>query len=399
MLPEFFREIGSDRHLMLAETPSYVGAGLNRPAADEAWILYQRDFDGFCETGLDPQFHRLSHPTSMVGGIHLRPEEPVLVVGTGPSLEARVATVARMRNHLRIFTSTRGAEALARYNIRPDLVLVEHRTALDAHHSARHVRDIASSGADLHGPRSDYIRGASLVATDWRTPSSLVAGVAPDRLFVPDALPTWGAWPATLAAMAIAAGSGHVGLLGIDLGDAERPDPTFAPLASLLSLLAGTPGVSTIDCGAGGAIKDGWSPDTVEELAASRPMRPLARELRRAPSIDKRRADAIAMLLFLGEAIDTARDALRLARRARGGVADLPALREVAGQMLSWGGDAQVRVGIQETLGASFLPRLWRTGMRPEALGPAVWRPVMLAAHEVVTQADRLSVAVRDIAA
>jgi hypothetical protein len=59
---------------------------------------------------------------------------------------------------------------------------------------------------------------------------------------------------------------------------------------------------------------------------------------------------------------------------------------------MAWSGDVRRRQFAQECLGLSFLPRLWRSGI-DASLGHAVWRPLMLATHELVRQADALRTA------
>jgi hypothetical protein len=61
--------------------------------------------------------------------------------------------------------------------------------------------------------------------------------------------------------------------------------------------------------------------------------------------------------------------------------------------ILAWGADPVIRASVQEGLGLSFLPRLWRTGI---SMDPAIrpWRPLVLALHELLEQADRLTRAV-----
>jgi hypothetical protein len=100
----------------------------------------------------------------------------------------------------------------------------------------------------------------------------------------------------------------------------------------------------------------------------------------------------------LSPMIQRTRRILTLATAARAGVPDVVGLREAAAEMLSWREDRIVRVDIQEGLGVSFLPRLWRLGI-DASLGVWLWRPLMLAAHEVVGQANRLAaVAGRSVA-
>jgi hypothetical protein len=413
MLPDFFTAIGSDRCLTLGELEDVDrrchSASETRAQIAAAWDVYQQSFDGFCETQLDPQFHHLNHPATHTGSLQLDAGDPVLVVGTGPSLTTQLPQLLRLRPQVRIFTSPRGAEVLAKHGIAPDLVLIEHRTALDAHHSARHGLD----GTD------DSLAGAALIAADRRTPASLIAHLDADRLFVPDPLPTWGAWPATLVAMAIDAGASRIGLLGIDLGTTERPDPAFAPLSALLSLLStyarcdapqagraspsrpaltaphvkrtsqGRPAM-TVDCGPTGARKNGWPVATLDDLTASRTLEPVTIGRRPALSIGERRTMAAVAMRRLAPAIERARRALEVAMCARAGAADAAALVAAAQDMLEWGRDRQLRIDIQETLGVSFLPRLWRSGIDIAGLDRAIWRPVLLAAHEMVGQADAL---------
>ena len=51
----------------------------------------------------------------------------------------------------------------------------------------------------------------------------------------------------------------------------------------------------------------------------------------------------------------------------------------------------QIRVDVQEGLGASFLPRYWRTAPDP-SLGEGLWRAAALASHELVQQHRSLGV-------
>lgn len=363
--------IGSDRYLAIEECREG-----SAPARLEAWALYAGGFGRYCETRLDPQFHRLRHPARFVG--RLEPHSaPVVVVGTGPSLGVALPDLRRLRQRVRIATSPRGAEALRAAGLVPDLVLVEHRTALDAHHSARHGRD------GLDHP----LRDVPLVAAEWRTPPALLEGLGA-RVFVPDDLPTWGAWPATLAAMALQAGAARVGLLGIDLGSQTAPDPAFAPMARLLGLIAQWSPVPTLDCGTLGAAKPHWTRAPLDELAEGGPCPPFSAVLRPAPDARSRRAAAQALVGRLEPAVERSRVLLADAGRARS--LDAPMKLDGAAELLSWREDRLLRIDLQEGLGLSFLPRLWRTGISTR-LGDAAWRPVLLATHELVGQADALA--------
>jgi hypothetical protein len=57
---------------------------------------------------------------------------------------------------------------------------------------------------------------------------------------------------------------------------------------------------------------------------------------------------------------------------------------------MGWRQDPRVRVLLQECLGVSFLPRFWRIGIN-RSLGEALWRPLLLATHELTAQADALT--------
>jgi hypothetical protein len=61
-------------------------------------------------------------------------------------------------------------------------------------------------------------------------------------------------------------------------------------------------------------------------------------------------------------------------------------------EMIAWRDDARLRALLQECLGISLLPRMWRLGV-DLSLGTALWRPLMLGTHELVRQADALAAA------
>jgi len=214
---------------------------------------------------------------------------------------------------------------------------------------------------------------------------------------VPEPMPTWGLWPATAVALAADAGAVRIGLLGIDLGTPGRPDPTFAPLAGLLGLMTRLVTADPIDCGASGARKRGWRVGPLDELAADRALGPLRVQTRLAASIEERVILARHTRDCLAPIVDRARHILAMGVRARGGDR-VNGLENAASELLSWCWDRETRIHLQEGLGLSFLPRLWRTGV-DLALGPALWRPIVLATHELVGQAERLDGLVRTVAA
>lgn len=387
MVPELFGVVGSDRCLTAADARRDAA---RHPLTDAAWDIYQTHFRGFTGATLDPQFHRLSHPATRTGGITLASDETVVVVGTGPSLAAHLDALKRNRGGLRIFTSPRGAEALLAHGIVPDLVLIEHQTALDAHHSARHVSDV----------RDPVLGKCPLVAADWRTPRAQLTGVGPWSLFVPSALPTWGLWPATAAALAVNAGASSVGLLGIDLGTAESPDPAYAPLRAVLELLGRLVNASTFDCGAGGASKVGWTAAKLYEVARASAHGPVETNFYLAPDLEQRQRRSREVLAELAPVVERATRLRTLALQARSRPRHTlrPSLEAGVTEILGWRQDPRVRVLIQESLGASFLPRFWRSGI-DLSLGDALWRPLLLATHELVGQADALTGAVAAVRA
>jgi hypothetical protein len=210
-------------------------------------------------------------------------------------------------------------------------------------------------------------------------------------------LPTWGLWPATAVALAGEAGAARIGLLGIDLGTVRQPDPAFMPLALLLGLLARVVDADTLDCGAVGALKDGWTVECLDAMAADGSLDRLQIRRTPAPSIDERICVMREMLGHALPVVERARDMLALGLRARAGET-VAGLETAASEMLSWSAHIEVRISLQEALGLSFLPRLWRTGI-DLSLGRSLWRPVVLAAHELVGQAQRLDALTKRAAA
>ena len=380
MLPHFFHLVGSDRYLSAIDVEQ---AAEPHPLTASAWDIYGTQFQRFTGATLDPLFHRLAHPATQLGGVRLDPGTAVVVVGTGPSLLDQIDALTRLRGRVRIFTSPRGAEVLLPHGIVPDLVVVEHQTALDAHHSARHLGDCAHP----------VLASCPLVAADWRTPAALLAGVPDASLFVPSPLPTWGLWPATAVAMAIEAGAARVALLGVDLGTEADPDPAHAPLAAVLGLLARISPIVALDCGPGGAPKRGWLKASIHEARGVAVRGLCETTLHLAPRAGDRLAAAAADLQALAPVVERARVLLEIATAARAGSADDATVERGVMEMMAWGDDPRVRVLVQEGLGASLMPRLWRIGI-DLSLGRALWRPLLLGTHELVRQADALSVEV-----
>lgn len=381
-LPEFFSAIGSDHYVSPREVAEATSP---HPQLENAWRLYTDRFDGFCGSRLDPEYWRHEHPAQHLGTLSIDANAPVLVVGTDPSLAQHMATLKQVRSQLILATSPEGAAVLSAHGLFPNLVVVGHQPPPSAEQPVTDLTDRRRDGALARCP---------LVAVDPRTPAALVAAVPGDRLFVPDPLPTWGLWPATTVALAATSGARRIGLLGVDLGTSDAPDPQQRPLSGLLSLLAWTADAACVDCGPEGARKAGWPVATLEEMAiGGRPTGPV---VTRRPWIsrDARMEVDRERLRSLDPLIRRTRALLLLGLRARAGTrrpGDVRAIEDGMREMLAWGQVAPVRIGMQDTMGLSILPRLWRTGVNME-LGIRLWRPLLLATDELVRQAEKLEV-------
>lgn len=340
-----------------------------------AWDLYADRFDGFTGARLDPQFARLALPplddvVPVLGG------GTVAIVGTGPSLGASIPLVRRLRGRVSVWTSIRGAEALASHGITPDLAILQHGSDLDAYLTARHLRD-----RDGRHPLAEV----PLVLVEPRTPAALLAGLDPARLGLVDGAVGWGLWPATLAALAAASGAATVTLVGIDLGTADRIDPVHEPLAGLLSLIAecSPRRVSFVDAG-NGARKRGWAPALLSAAAAASHTSRIDVQRARTSDADDRWAGFFAHLETLAPLVSRSVEARARALSARdhGARTSDRALADDWHALRAWGHDTGVRTALQEGLGACLLPTLWRHAP-PEPAGP-IWRPVLLATDEIV---------------
>jgi len=380
---DVFERIGRDYALSPGQLPEWAHDSAALPGL---WALYEKHWRRFCGAHLDPQFHGLTHPARLAGGVVSSDAAPIVIVGTGPSLRATLPALKGMRDGVHIFTSPRGADALAEAGIVPDLVLIEHQTPLDAHFSAR----------DLMHRQTDSLGRVPFVAADARTPASLLSGVALDRLFVPEPLPTWGLWPATSVALAIAAGARSVALLGVDLGSASQPDPSQAPLLGLLELLAAHAGVSCLDVGEGGASKQHWLPAPLNLLAGGsrRPLELMTRPWTTS-CVRYSRASAVwqRVLPVIEEAASTVSAACAV-RDGDGSANTRSKLQAGLEALLDAGASQLARQDLQDGLGISFLPRYWR--MPPNlSVGSQLWRPAVLAAHELLHQHHHLGARLR----
>jgi hypothetical protein len=255
---------------------------------------------------------------------------------------------------VRIFTSPEGAAMLGVYGVKADLVLVDPLSGVSP-------------------------KGCPLVAADWRTPRDLLAGVSPESLFVPAPAPTWGLWPATAVAMAADAGASRIALLGFDDPSrlSRRPDEARAALLELIARLGRFTG---FDCNGTGAATRGWVAGAVHEIAGRAVAGPLETSLWRAASRDER-------ALVLREDLAELSPVLERARELSASTT-LP--DSAISEVLAWREQPRLRVLLQESLGVSLLPRLWRMGP-DQSVGRS--RRVRLALSEITGQADAFAAA------
>lgn len=364
--------IGSDRHLCEAE----LGAVARDPRTPEAWDVYQRHFAAFSGARADAQFARLEHPATAIATPVVGAGTTVVIAGTGPSLATSVPAIRAHRARWSVWTSPRGAEVLMAFGLAPDLVLVQHRTELDAYLSARHLGD--RDGRNV-------LAEAPVVLAEPRTPAVLTAGLDLDRLGTFDPAIGWGLWPASLASLAVGSGAGAVALAGLDLGTVDAPDPAFDGLRALLALIARTARVPTVDLG-GGSPKPGWVIRDARELPDAGSAAVTLARVPWATRDERRHALWLAVTDCL-EALGDARVFHDLATRARlAGGTSSRALDEAWHRLLAWRQRPRLRVALQEELGLRLLPALWRQA-DDRLLGPA-WRPILLATDELLRQAQ-----------
>lgn len=369
-------ELGRDGALTLDElNPS---TRTHTDILQAAWAVYDRYFERFCGARLDPQFWRLEQPAKWRGMPVVTDGTPVVIVGTGPSLRSGLDDLRRHRERIHLVTSPRGADALEDAGLVPDVVLIEHQTPVDAQFSVQALTE----------RRRHWRTHGALLVTDARTPPSLVGDVPLDRLISLDPLSTWGLWPATAAAMAVSCGARAVALLGVDLGTCVRPDSRQNALRDLLSLVVMGSAVMCVDVGIGGSRKTGWMPGSLSAIVDRGARRPLV--VARVPtmSAEEGREAAAAAWRRTASVVDSARGVFEVACRVRdgdGSAVSIAALVSGLAQLMDCATDPVMRQDVQDGLGCAFLPRYWRTP--PDlSLGAKLWRPVALAAHELVHQ-------------
>jgi hypothetical protein len=218
-----FADVGRDRYLSHAELPPEGAA-----KARAVWEAYDRLFGRFTGAGLDPLFQRFQHPALTIAHPVFPRGVPLVIVGTGPSLDGGAEELRRTRTRVLVATSLRGAVALQARGLHADLVLVEHQSVFDAQTSSEDQRHLG--GVRLH-PETQVLATPA-------TPPALLEHYQAARVHLAGALPTWGLWTATLVALALEADVPAVGLLGIDLGTGGQLDPQHRPLATAAATAA-----------------------------------------------------------------------------------------------------------------------------------------------------------------
>jgi hypothetical protein len=360
---ELYRAIGDDRYVTPGELPAESGE-----AGSALWEVYDRHFGRFTGAGVDPAFMRFARGDVGFGQPRFPARVPVVLAGGGSGLDATVEDLRAARARVLIVTHPAGAAALQHHGLTPDLVL-----------------SVRGPGGRADAAPEPLVLGsrAALLIDPAAPVAAFERGVAVRRLARD--LPSWGVWTATAAATAIRGGATRLVTVGLDDGadgdDRARTD-------ALLSALARHSAVDCLELGPASG-RDGWWPVSWPNVIPPDAPADATLTWRELGGPELLRAEAERDLLFLAPLLPHAREALGLARRARDGEAvSRRDLCRAVEMLLVWGADPSIRWALQRALGLTFLPRLWRTGVSM-ASPDRLWRPLVLALHELVEQADR----------
>jgi hypothetical protein len=360
---DLYRAIGDDRYVTPGELPPEAG-----DTGRALWEVYDRHFGRFTGAGLDPGFTRFVRGDVPFGQPSFPPRTPVFVAGPGPGLAAAADELRAVRGRVLVLSCPAGAAALQRLGLAADLVVLEREPAGRPEPAATDLVAL--------GPRTALLVDPSAALA----PFERTAGT---RRLARD-LPSWGLWPATVAAVALRGGATRLVTVGLDGADADERARTDA----LLSALAGHGEAECFEVGSQ-VTRAGWWPTSWPNVVPADAPATAALSWHDVGGPGLLRAEAERDLLFLAPLLPHAREALALARRARAGEA-IPGrdLTRAVEMLLVWGADPSIRWALQRALGLTFLPRLWRTGVSMAA-AERLWRPLVLALHEMVEQADR----------
>jgi hypothetical protein len=361
---DLYRAIGDDRYVTPGELPPESG-----DAGRALWEVYDRHFGRFTGAGLDPAFSRFARADVPFGQPRFPTGSPVVVAGGGPGLDTAAADLRGIRPRVVVVSNPAGAASLQRHGLTPDLVIVEREPG-GREDGPHHGPLVLGAGTALliepSAPMAAFDRGDGI------------------RRLARD-LPSWGVWPATAVAVSLRGGATRLLTLGLDgTTDADERARTDALLGALATHVAA-------DCLEVGppSGRAGWSRVSWAEVVPGDAPATAALGWHDLGGATLLRAEAERDLLFLAPLLPHAREALALARRARAGDAvngrDLSRAIEM---LLVWGADPSIRWALQRALGLTFLPRLWRTGVSMAA-PQRLWRPLVLALHELTEQADR----------
>jgi hypothetical protein len=361
---DLYRAIGDDRYVTPGELPPESG-----DAGRALWEVYDRHFGRFTGAGLDPAFSRFVRADVPFGQPRFPPGTPVVVAGGGPGLDAAAADLRVVRPRVLVLSDAAGAAALQRHGLTPDLVIVEREP-----------------GGREDAPAADTLMLGTRVAL-LIEPSAPVAAFersAGLRRLARD-LPSWGVWAATAVAVALRGGATRLVTVGLDgTTDADERARTDA----LLSALALHAPAECLEVGPQSG-RAGWWPVSWLNVVPSDAPASATLTWHDVGGAALLRTEAERDLLFLAPLLPHAREALTLARRARAGeIVTSRDLCRAIEMLLVWGADPSIRWALQRALGLTFLPRLWRTGVAMAA-PQRLWRPLVLALHELVEQADR----------
>ena len=361
---DLYRAIGDDRYVTPGELPPESGE-----AGHALWEVYDRHFGRFTGAGLDPAFGRFVRADVPFGQARFSAGSPVVVAGAGPGLDAVVADLRAVRARVIVVADPAGAAALQRHALTPDLVIIEREPG--GRENAPGVEPLVLGQ-----------RAALLI--DPSAPVAAFERSAGVRRLARD-LPSWGVWAATAVAVALRGGSTRLvtlGLVGVG-GAVER-----ARTDALLSTLAIHSGAECLEVGPQSG-RAGWWPVSWPNVVPSDAPEHAVVTWHDLGGAALLRAEAERDLLFLAPLLPHAREALALARRVRAGESvNSRELCRAIEMLLVWGADPSIRWALQRALGLTFLPRLWRTGVSM-ATPQRLWRPLVLALHELIEQADR----------